>query len=66
LTTWTIEDRAALAAKIAAAVERVKYEGREVGYQPLADMRNLLAEMDSQISAASGGVTRSYATYTRD
>jgi protein tyrosine phosphatase (PTP) superfamily phosphohydrolase (DUF442 family) len=63
---WTQTDRDALAARVKEGVLTVEYEGRRVTYQNLADMRALLGEMDSQIAAASGSGTRSYATFTRD
>jgi hypothetical protein len=66
LTTWTTTDRDALAATIKQGVLTVEYEGRRVTYQSLADMRDLLSEMDSQLAVSSGGFTRSYATFTRD
>ena len=52
---WTAADIVALKAAIASGVKRVIYDGppkREVEYQSLSEMRDLLAEMRAEVEAA--------------
>ena len=54
---WSAEDIATLKAAIVSGVLTVSYDGpprRTVQYQSLKEMRDLLAEMISQVGAAAG------------
>ena len=54
---WTEEELAALKAAVASGVKTVRYAGppeREVTYQNLDQMRELLAEMEGAVAASSG------------
>jgi hypothetical protein len=57
---WTEAELASLKAAVASGVLRVRYDGppaREITYQSLSEMRELLAEMEGSVSAASGSGT---------
>jgi hypothetical protein len=60
VTLWTQADVDALKAAVASGVLTVSYAGppaRSITYQSTKEMRELLADMVAQVSAAQGGVT---------
>ncbi len=64
MATWTTAERDALKAAVASGVLQVRYDGppaRSVTYQSLAEMRALLAEMESSLARSAG--TRTGYTY---
>jgi len=60
---WTSRDRDALAKALATGARRVRFQTHEVEYRSQQDMRDLLAEMDTQLDPASAPVRRTAAEY---
>ena len=57
MSTWTTAERDTLKAAVASGVLRVSYDGpprREVLYHSLAEMRELLRDMESSLARAAG------------
>lgn len=63
---WTQEHLNTLAAAVSQGIQTVKYDGREVTYQSLAEMRSLLAEMRAQVSPSTSGFGTVFTTFARD
>jgi hypothetical protein len=57
MSTWTEADVVALKAAAASGILTVRYDGppaRQITYQNLKEMRDLLAEMVSSVAASQG------------
>jgi hypothetical protein len=54
MATWTQADIDELKSAISGGILTVKYTDRTMTYQSLAEMRALLADMQRDVSAASG------------
>jgi len=52
---WTQDDIDVLKAALRTGVKRVRYTDREVEYQSLGEMRELLGQMQQDVAAAAGG-----------
>jgi uncharacterized membrane protein len=51
---WTTSDRDALKTAIARGLQTVTLAGESITYQSLADMRELLAEMERELAGVAG------------
>lgn len=60
MATWTQADVDSLKAAVASGILTVRYDGppaRQITYQSLRDMRELLAAMVADVSASQGGTS---------
>lgn len=62
MPTWTQSEITALRAAVASGVLSVRYADRTVTYHSLAEMRDLLADMERATARASGSPSFSVVT----
>jgi hypothetical protein len=66
-TSWTEADITALETAIKGGVLRVRFGDREVQYQSISEMLNLLQTMKDTVSSSASSVTRcTYAKFVKD
>jgi len=65
MSVWTQSDRDRLVEAIASGVRRLRLGGHDTEFQDLAEMRSLLAEMNSDLDAGATPSHR-YAVISKD
>jgi hypothetical protein len=63
---WTQADVDALKAAIATGARSVRYGDKTVEYRSLDEMRQVLRDMQDEVSPATAGARCSYATFSKD